>query len=68
MYNQLLVDCFESMYQTSNKEACDVHCELSFAGDMVPKITAKKQIHHQVQVHVVLKGVMNIDDELALDQ
>ena len=67
MYNQLLMDGFQGMYQTSNKEACNVHCELSFAGDMVPQITAKKQVHHQVQVHVVLKGVMNIDNELALD-
>ena len=67
MYNQLLMDGFEGMDQTSYEEASDVHGELAFAGDMVAQITAKEQVHHQVQVHVVLEGVVNIDDELALD-
>lgn len=55
------------MDQASYKELGGFFTELAPSRNMIAEITAEKQVHHQVNCVSVLKGKVDIDDELRLD-
>ena len=67
MYNKLRVHRLQSVNQASDKEPSHVHREFSLASDVIAEISTKKEVHDEVEIHVVLEGVVHIHDELALN-
>ena len=65
--NQLRMDSFECMDKTCNEESGCIHWELPTSCDMVPKIATKKQVHNQVEIHVVLECIVHVYNELTFD-
>ena len=58
---------FEGMDEASDEKTRDLHRELPLTSDVITQITTKQQVHHQVQVHIVLKRIVHINNELTLD-
>ena len=48
------------LYQTSTKETGLVHIKFSLPSQMEPQITSKEQIHDQIEIFLILKGIMSI--------
>ena len=55
------------MDQASDKESCNLHAEFSLASNVVTQVSAKQQVHDQIQIHSVLERIVHIHYELALD-
>lgn len=60
MNDSMAVHRFKCLYQTSTKETGLVHIKFSLPSQMEPQITSEKQIHNQIEIFLVLKGVMSI--------
>lgn len=57
---------FQALNQTGYKELCLLLIEPASAADVVPQVAASEVVHHQVQVVFVLKGVVHVDNEGAV--
>ena len=55
------------MDQAGDKESCNLHAEFSLASNVVTQVSAKQQVHDQIQIHSVLERIVHIHYELALD-
>ena len=60
------VHVLECLNQASYEKTCSLHREFLLAL-LEMEIAAFHQIHHKVQVFLVLKRVMHVDDKVALD-
>ena len=60
MNDSMPVHRFKCLYQTSTKETGLVHIKFPLTSQMEPQIASKKQIHNQIEIFLVLKGVMSI--------
>ena len=67
MDDALFMHSLERMDEAGNEESCNFHAELSFAGNVVTEVATEQQVHDQIQIHVVLKRVVHIHNELTLD-
>ena len=67
MNYQLVVHGLERVHQAGDEEAGHLHRELTLSSDVVSQVTAEEQVHDEVEIHVVLEGVVDVDDELAAD-
>ena len=67
MDDLLRMDGLKCMHKASNEETRHLHTEFALVSDVVPQVPSKQQVHHQVQIHSVLKCKMHIDNELTLD-
>jgi len=67
MDNKLGVDGLKGVDEACDEEARDFHVEFATARDVVPQVATQQQVHHQVQIHLVLERVVHVHDEGALD-
>lgn len=56
----LIVDVLERGDETGNEEACGLFSELVILAQMESQVPARLVVHHQVEVLVVLKGVVHV--------
>ena len=61
----LRMHVLESLNQASNEKTCSFHREFLLAL-LEMEITALHQVHHKVQVLLVLECVMHVDNKVAL--
>ena len=67
MDDALVVDWLQGMDQTATEKLGLFLREPSVSGDMVSKITAKEEIHDEIQIFSILECVVSIDDEVRFD-
>lgn len=63
-----LVHCIKSMQQTRNQKLSDLFIKLASACDVIPKVAAQKQVHHQINCASVLKRKVHINNKVRLNQ
>ena len=62
------VHVFERLDQASDEKLCMDHWNLTSSTlNMVPEISSLHQVHHQVQIELVLKRIVRLDDERAIN-
>ena len=68
MDDELIVDGFQGVDQAGYEETGNLHGEFASASDVVSEITAKEEVHDEIQIHGVLERIVDIHNELTLNQ
>jgi hypothetical protein len=63
-----LMDCVKSVDQAGDEESSLLFRKLLFSSDVITQISAQQKVHHQIKCLFVLEGVMDVDDEVALNE
>jgi len=58
----MFVDVLEAGNQARHEEPRDLLVEAAVLRQVVTEVTPRQVIHHQVQILLVLKGIMHIND------
>ena len=66
MDDLLRVQVLERREDAGSEESSLELCELVLFADVVPEVPSSHQLHHQVQVLSILKGLPHVDHELVL--
>ena len=67
MNDLMRMEILETSKDTSSKKPSFLFGELMLFTNMISKISSWHQIHHQVQIFPILKGLPHVDDELVFD-
>lgn len=67
MDNFLAMHCFQCMDDARAEKLSLFHRESFLLGQVEAEVAAKQQVHDQIEVFGILKGVVGVDYELGVD-
>jgi len=68
MNDSMPVHRLKCLYQTSTKETGLIHIKFPLPSQMESQITSKEQIHDQIEIFLILEGVMSIYYKATINQ
>jgi hypothetical protein len=63
MYDTAAMDWLQGLHKTSNEEFSLLLGETPLSRNMIAQVTSQKEIHHEIEILSVLKGVMHVHNE-----